>query len=171
MGNHQIKPIFNDRYPDDAVSLILIKVDILTLSSCPRVCRQFARVLRKPYFWRCKLKTREDPRRVIHHLTMTEERKEVVRYALSKVRKNSPRYFEPIYGDSAHFASTISLIVQTRTILILMNVCEECQTTGLIFKDRVTCRTCGHVSDNWDRGKVAVKKYIISKPPDYRFPY
>lgn len=36
MGNRQ--PLFNDRYPDDVIGLILMKVDILTLSSCPRIC-------------------------------------------------------------------------------------------------------------------------------------
>lgn len=53
MGNQQ--PLFNDRYPDDIIHLILMQVDILTLTSCPHVCRQFTRVLRSQYFWKCKV--------------------------------------------------------------------------------------------------------------------
>ena len=45
MGNRQTIS-FNNKYPDDVIGLILMKVDVLTLTSCPQVCRQFARVLR-----------------------------------------------------------------------------------------------------------------------------
>ncbi len=81
MGNRQ--PLFNDRYPDDVIGLILMNVDILTLSSCPRICRQFARVLRSQYFWECKLKTKDDHRKIIHRLTVTDERKKITHYALT----------------------------------------------------------------------------------------
>lgn len=158
MGN---RPLFNDRYPDDVIHLILIKVDIFTLSVCPQVCRQFARVLRDSYFWKCT-SAGKDYRQIIHQLTMTFERKEITKYALGQKfcrryaiggRKHKgeilPLCFETTNLDSAIFSQSIGLFVQTCTDYKQIKVCEYCQSPDIRITNYVTCSKCNHTSSRW----------------------
>lgn len=96
MGNQQ--PLFNDQYPDDVIGLILMQVDVLTLASCSRICRQFARILRSQYFWKCKVASGADPtgtamdesrdfRRQVFRLVNSPNRRIVTTYAISESRE------------------------------------------------------------------------------------
>lgn len=182
MGNRQTIS-FNNKYPDDVIGLILMKVDVLTLTSCPQVCRQFARVLRSQYFWKCKFVDRNH-RNIIHQLTMTHERKEITKYALNQ--KFCHRYaiggrrykgeflplcFETTNRDSAIFAQSIGLHVQTCPDYKKIKVCEYCQSPDIRITNYVTCSRCNHTSSRWYTPSIDIEIYVISKPPDYRFPF
>ena len=192
MGNRNIMPLFNDRCPDDVIHLIFMRVDILTLSSCPRVCRQFARVLRSPYFWNARSKAppwklkldAENHREIIHQLTMIPERKEITKYALDQKfcrryaiggRRYKGRFlplcFETANRDGAIFAQSIGLHVQICPDYINVKMCERCQSADIRGNNYILCSTCNHISTRWHVKRVDFDTYIISKPPDYQFPY
>ena len=165
MGNHRSH--INNKYPDDVIYLILMQVDIVTLMRCHRICRQFARVLKHPKFWRDKIS--------VSHQTLTPVlrspgRRIITRYAMGQ-RRTPLIVFNP---DTANFASTIGLEVQLPLMQRYqsVNVCRQCHSPEIVrYNTRVHCKSCKHISSIWTIRRVEIMYFEVSKPPDYRFPY
>lgn len=187
MGNHQDKlpnhTYINNKYPDDIMHLVLLKVDILTLLKCSIVCRQFNRILSNPYFWECKLKTKRHYREVIRSLISTPERKKVTKLALMPIpdkQPNDSRQYVPCLptssSDSLSLALSLKLEVSWRTpdMFDHLYYCKYCKEFSIRLKNtHARCQRCGYVASDVEPWflRITPESYVIWKLPSYRFPY
>lgn len=168
------------RHPDDIIHLILIRTDLLTLLKCNLVCRQFSRILSNPYFWECKLKTREDHERVILELIGSPDRKRITQLALAPhliKLSNDKCYFPGVVAwkqNELDFATSLGLVsmwfdnISDQPFLHFCSLCNDFRF--LVKSGQSICQ--GHERGvSYPEFRQAIPGYIIMQPPNYRFPY
>ncbi len=175
MGNRQTIS-FNNRYPDDIIHLILLRVDIVTLRHCSLVCRQFVKILRRPYFWKCKLGIMSpvsNGLRIVHQLTRSPLRQRITKFAFSDT--GEPLVVENIGKNRSPteielFAHALGLLVNTYDEGVENGTCKNCHVRALhVDRDNensIICMMCLYNTFALPYWKPAWCEIV--KPPNYQ---
>lgn len=186
------KPQFNDLYPNDIISLILLHVPPLTIVKCHRVCRQFYTILQKNHFWKDKLHhdfshshSYQNFKSAYYTLLRHLLSNDIGRLALGlplkyhRLCKNKTTLFlhsSFLTPEELDLARILSLTVTPIFTFRNFYFCRQCHSLDIsVFPNDpeseilIKCNSCGYKPFNFELHEIIVERldfdhYRVSRP-------
>ncbi len=201
MGSSKSKPKhrFNNRYPNDIITLILLHVHPLTIVKCHRVCRQFYSILQKNHFW--KIKLHHDFQHFHTYQNFKSAYYTLLQYLLSndigRLALGSPLKYNRLFKNKTtlyvhssfltpeelELARNLSLTVTPIFTFRNIYFCRQCYSLDIsvLSNDpesniRIKCNACGYEPFNFELHEFIVKRldfdhYRVSRPKSFTIKY